>query len=40
MGHWKPPLNLTGVDQAWKRQIKEARAAMAAAAKAWSPGNP
>jgi hypothetical protein len=36
MTHWRPPLNLTGVEQPWKRQVKPARAQMAAAAKRWA----
>jgi hypothetical protein len=36
MGHWGPPLNLTGVKQPWKKQVRDARGAMVIAAKAWA----
>jgi hypothetical protein len=36
MNHWRPPLNLVGVRQPWQQQVKDARAAMAAAAKTWA----
>lgn len=36
MQHWRPPLNLTGVRQPWKAQVKQARAAMADAARRWA----
>jgi hypothetical protein len=37
MQQWRPPLNLTGVQQPWKSQVREARDDMASAAKDWSP---
>jgi hypothetical protein len=36
MKHWEPPLNLTGVKQPWMKQVKDARARMVIAAKAWA----
>ena len=36
MQHWKPPLNLTGVKQPWRKQVKDARAELVLAAKAWA----
>ena len=36
MRHWRPPLNLTGVEQPWKQQAKEAREDMVLAAKRWA----
>lgn len=36
MRHWLPPLNLTTVQQPWKRQVRDARDAMAADAKSWA----
>jgi len=36
MRHWEPPLNLTGVEQPWKQQVKGARAVMVHAAKTWA----
>jgi hypothetical protein len=36
MAHWRPPLNLTGVSQPWRAQVRRAREAMAAAAKEWA----
>jgi hypothetical protein len=39
MRHWRPPLNLTGVQQPWKSHVCNARDAMASAAKDWSPNS-
>ena len=36
MAHWRPPLNLTGVSQPWRAQVRRAREAMAGAAKEWA----
>lgn len=35
MAHWQPPLNLAGVQQPWKQQVRDARAALAWEAMAW-----
>lgn len=32
----RPPLNLTGVDQPWKKQVREAREALTSEAKRWA----
>lgn len=36
MVHWRPPLNLAGVKQPRRKQVKDARAAMVIAAKEWA----
>ncbi len=35
MRHWQPPLNLTGVAQPYRRQVRTARAVLAERAAAW-----
>lgn len=35
MNHWRPPLNLTGVQQPWSRQVRAARGLLARAAQDW-----
>jgi hypothetical protein len=40
MGEWRPPLNLTGVQQPWKQQVRDARANLTREAMAWPARNP